>query len=235
MQIKSTGYPRGGRRIMQMFEKLQELPLLMGLSKRELMTIVERIDFDFRKHAEGTVLAARDERADRAFFVLSGTVVAELNEAERGFLLTEWMGGGTIVIEPQNLWGLKQKFARTYSLETEGSTCSISKAQLSWLISNYEIVKTNVLSLVCNQLQTSTRLLREPWPGSTEERIRYVLSRYCLTRTGHKCVRIKMQTLAHLTGDARLSVSQVLNDWQQRGLAAIRRGVVDIPEFGKLG
>ena len=216
---------------MQMFERLQELPLLMGLSKRELMSIVERIDFDFRKHEEGTVLAARGDRADRALFVLGGTVVAELNEAERGFLLTEWIGDGPTVIEPQNLWGLKQHFTRSYSLESEGSTCSISKAQLSWLISNYEIVKTNILSLVCNNLQISTRLMREQWPDNTEKRMFYVLSRFCLTQTGHKRLHIKMQTLANLTGDARLSVSQVLNDWQRRGFATITRGVVDIPEF----
>ena len=38
---------------MQMFEKLQELPLLMGLSKGELMSIVERVKFDFNKQANG--------------------------------------------------------------------------------------------------------------------------------------------------------------------------------------
>lgn len=219
---------------MQMFEKLQELPLLMGLSKGELMSIVERVKFDFHKHAEGTTLVSQGERCDRIVYVLSGTVCADLQDAHRGFLLSETTDGVPMVLEPQNLWGMKQRFARTYSLVTEGSTCSIDKRQLSSLISNYELVKTNVLSLVCNKLQGVTSQLCEPWPDTTEGRIVRFIRNLALTDTGRKVLHIKMQTLAELTCDTRLNVSQALNRWQRDGLVSIRRGVIEIYQFEDL-
>lgn len=219
---------------MQMFEKLQELPLLMGLSKRELMTIVEKVDFDFQKHAEGTTIASQGDRCDRIVFVLSGQVCAEKNDASRGFLLSETLDEAPMVLEPQNLWGMRQKYSHTYVLQTEGSTCSIQKQQLGMLISGFEIVKTNVLSLVCNRLQTVTSMLHEQWPESTEQRVLRFLRDHALTCAGHKVLYIKMLTLASLTCETRLNVSQVLNEWQRQGLIAMRRGVIDIPAFEKL-
>ena len=39
-----------------MFEKLQELPLLIGLSINELMAILENVKFEFNKYPEGTTV-----------------------------------------------------------------------------------------------------------------------------------------------------------------------------------
>lgn len=219
---------------MQMFEKLQELPLLMGLSKSELMTIVERVKFDFNKHAEGTAIVGQGDRCDRIVFVLSGMVCSDLNVPEHGFLLSEYSDSVPMVLEPQNLWGMKQRFCHSYTLVSEGSTCSITKQQLSWLISNFEIVKTNVLSLVCNKLQTVATRLLEPWPDTTERKLVKFVSDHSLSPSGRKVLRIKMSTLAQLTCDTRLNVSQVLNRWQREGQACIRRGIIDIKQLEDL-
>jgi len=219
---------------MQMFEKLQELPLLMGLSKSELMEIVERYEFDFKKHKEGAVLATQGERTNRIVYVLAGTLTAERHEPQQGFCLTETIDTVPLLLEPHNLWGLRQQYARTYLLETEGATCSISKRQLSALISSFEVVKTNVLSLVCNRMQMVETGLMAPWPSTTEARIlRFVRDR-ALTPSGRKQLRMKMQTLADLIQEGRLSVSKVLNGWQERGLLEMRRGVVDFFDLGML-
>ena len=219
---------------MQMFEKLQELPLLMGLSKGELMSIVERVKFDFNKPAEGTTLVSQGERCDRIVYVLSGVVCADLHDAERGFLLSEHIDAVPMLLEPQNLWGMKQLFSRSYSMLTEGSTCSIDKRQLNGLVSNYELVKTNLLSLVCNKLQGVTAQLHEPWPDTTAGRIVRFVRNHALTNTGHKVLRIKMQTLAEQICDTRLNVSNTLNQWQRDGLVNISRGVIEIDEFENL-
>ena len=219
---------------MQMFEKLQELPLLMGLSKAELMQIVERVNFDFHKHAEGTTIVSQGERCDRIVYVLSGTVMAELHDAESGFLLSEQMDNVPMVLEPHNLWGMKQRFARSYSFVTDGSTCTIDKRQLSGLISSFELVKTNVLSLVCNKLQGVTAQMCEPWPDSTGDRIIRFIRNHALTDTGHKVLHIKMLTLAVLICDTRLNVSNTLNRWQREGLVSIRRGCLEIYRFEDL-
>ena len=110
---------------------------------------------------------------------------------------------------------------------------SLLYRQLNGLISSYELVKTNVLSLVCNKLQGVTAQMCEPWPDSTAGRIVRLVRNLALTDTGHKVLRIKMQTLAELTCDTRLNVSQTLNRWQREGTASIRRGVVEFPNFSQ--
>ncbi len=217
-----------------MFQKLQELPLLMGLGVQELMRIVELVNFDFNKYAEGTTFVNQGDRCDRIIYVLGGIVCADRRDEDNNMLISEYIDHCPFAIEPQNQWGMRQKFMHTYTFTTDGSTCSIDKRQLSNLISNFEIVKTNILSLVCNSLQATTAELQQPIPPSTEERLLRLLRVNMLTRTGRKVVRVKMEQLAHMTDDTRLSVSRVLNTWQRRGLIQLRRGGIEIEDAEKL-
>lgn len=217
-----------------MFDKLQSLPLFIGLGVTDLMRIVELVDFDFQKYSEGTTFATQGERCDRIIYVLSGQVNIERIYTGQELLVTEWTQDTPYAVELENLWGMHQVFNHSYTFITEGSTCSINKRSLSRLISTYDIVKTNLLSILCNDIQHLHQDLIVPFPTNTEARLLQFIERHTNHNEGRKEFRIKMRLLADMIDDTRINVSNVLNVWQKDGLTELRRGVFIVHDLRKL-
>lgn len=217
-----------------MFEKLQELPLLMGLSIHELMTIVEKVKFDFQKYNEGTTIVNQGDRCDKITYILSGQICADHRDDNRNILISEYITETPFALEPENLWGMKQKYTHSYTFTSDGSTCTIDKWQLSSLISDYEIVKTNILSLVCNKLQSAHQELNRPISATTEARLIDFVRTHSITKKGKKAIRVKMEVLADIIDDTRLNVSRTLNNWQDKRLVEIHRGCLTIFDTERL-
>lgn len=217
-----------------MFETIQELPLLMGLSSEDFMQLLDKVEFDFQKHSEGSIIVNQGDRCNKMVYVLSGDVCSDKREEEHQLYITEDITEHPFVIEPLRMWGMKQNYSATYTFTTEGSTCSIGKQQMNYLISKFEIVKTNLLSIACNRLQTVEKHLCAPIPTTPEERMLELLRNHCLTQKGKKTLRVKMNTLAVLLDIPRLNVSHMLNRWQDQGLLQMSRGQIVIPDTSQL-
>ena len=215
-----------------MFEKLQELPLLIGLSVSELMEILENVKFEFNKYDEGTTIASQGDRCEKVIYILKGEICVDRRGGD--MIFTEYVDKTPFLLEPENLWGMKQKYTHTYSFNTEGNTCSIDKKQLNYLISNYGVMKTNLLSMVCNKLQTANQALQLPISNDLETRVIRYFSNNMLTKTGRKSIRVKMNTLADAVDATRLNISKVLNDWQEKNLVKLGRGMIEIPDFSTI-
>ena len=215
-----------------MFEKLQELPLLIGLSVSELMEILENVKFEFNKYDEGTTIASQGDRGEKVIYILKGEICVDRRGGD--MIFTEYVDKTPFLLEPENLWGMKQKYTHTYSFNTEGNTCSIDKKQLNYLISNYGVMKTNLLSMVCNKLQTANQALQLPISNDLETRVIRYFSNNMLTKTGRKSIRVKMNTLADAVDATRLNISKVLNDWQEKNLVKLGRGMIEIPDFSAI-
>jgi len=214
--------------IQSMFEKLQCLPLLMGLSVAELMEIVEKVKFEFRKHQEGSQIVSQGEKCDKLIYVLSGTLCVSKHDVNHSFQIHEYFNKPLYVIEPQNMWGMSQKFDRTYTFTSEGSTCVVEKKQINYLMSHYDIIKTNFLNMICNMLQRATHLLSCKLPNNPEEKIKQFIKNNKIYFSGQTEIKINMKQLAQLVSDTRLNISKTLNLWQNKGLIQIHRGCIFI-------
>lgn len=217
-----------------MFDKLQSLPLFIGLGVSDLMRIVELVDFDFNKYREGATFAAQGDRCDRIIYVLGGEMSIERIFPNRELMVTEWTDTRPFAVELENLWGMRQVFNHSYTFTTEGSTCSIEKRSLTKLINSYDIVRTNLLSTLCNEIQRQRRELLTAYPSETEEKVLRFFARHSLLPNGRKEFRVKMRQLGNMIDENRLRVSGVLNEWEQAGLVELGRGVCRIPDIGKL-
>ncbi len=207
-----------------MFERLQSLPLLLGLGVHDLMTIVEKVKFAFDKYYDGYTIVNQGDRCDKIIYVLRGELCAFRRNDAEGMHTYEYFTREPYIIEPQNIWGMHQKYERTYSFTSEGSTCCIEKRQLTYLISKYEIVRTNFLSLICNKLQSCNALLREGIPSTTSGKLIKYIKNNKVVHDGRTVIKIKMDQLASLISDTRLNVSKVLNQWESRGIIELNRG-----------
>ncbi len=211
-----------------MFERLQSLPLLMGLSVNELMKIVEEIDFAFEKFYDGYTFVNQWDKCDKILFVLNGEICAYKRDDANDMHLHEYFSPKNYLIEPQNLWGMRQKYERTYSFTNEGNICAIEKKQFNYLLSNYEIVKTNFLSLICNRLQYTTDILHQPFPKNSDDKIKRLFKLHKIAFNGKTFIKIKMNQLADIISDTRLNVSKSLNEWESKGLISLKRGLIII-------
>ena len=207
-----------------MFERLQSLPLLLGLGVHDLMNIVEKVKFAFDKYYDGYTIVNQGDRCDKIVYVLRGELCAFRRNDAQGMHTYEYFTREPYIIEPQNIWGMHQKYERSYSFTSEGSTCCIDKRQLTYLMSKYEIVRTNFLSLICNNLQSANTALRKGIPSTTSGKLIKFIKNNKIIHDGRTVIKIKMDQLASLISETRLNVSKVLNMWQSRGIIELNRG-----------
>lgn len=215
------------------YEKLLQLPLFLGMSKEEVTDLVGWTKLDFHKCAAGEIVAEEHAPCRGLVFLQQGMVMVEKQADNHAYKVQERLEAPA-VIEPERLFGLYQRYARTYHAAEECHLISIDKPAVMNICHRHTIFFLNLLGLVATAEQ---RLAGRPWhdkPMGTELRMVHFLQERVLTPSGTKAFFIKMQTLAVAIGESRLNVSRVLNRWQDEGLVNLSRGRIDIPSFERL-
>ena len=206
-----------------MFERLLQLPLFQGMTMQEVSDVMSHVRLDFVNYHQGDEIVMQGESCRKLIYIISGEVMAEHNNADLQFTLTEYLPD-LKVIEPYNLFGMYQTYSRTYTFATDGSTLAIDKhVMLNQLMTN-NIVKINLMNIACNKYQQTLRLLCQYPDDSVRHKIvKFILS-YCTIPKGRKDIQIKMTDLANIIHETRLNVSIVLNEMQEQGLITKQRG-----------
>ncbi len=215
------------------FENLRQLPLLQGLSLNELSQLVQHIKLDFAQHEEGTVLINQGERCDRLVYILSGTVVSDYRPDDIKMIYSEQYDHLPMLVEPYHLYGMTQRYERTYTFITEGSTFTINKRLFMDYISNYMIVKANMLNLICNQLQNARRLMRQPIGETMEMKLLQFVQQFATTPQGKKSIRILYDELANHIQETRLNVSFAVRRLEKLGVCRHYRGCLEINDMAQ--
>jgi len=206
-----------------MFEKIQLLPLFQGLSYKDIQEIFEKVKLNFHQNKEGDALAYRGERCDRLIYILDGSVNAEYSSPDGTYKFVETLDAPAL-LEPSRLYGLNQKYIRTYRFATDGSTFVITKSTFNTVLLNYHVVRTNMLNMLSTTVQKMSSML---WSTSSNDSIvNRILQFFYMHSTevkGKKTLKIKMTDLADILGESRLNVSKALNTMQDMNLLKIKR------------
>ena len=214
----------------QTFEKLMQLPLFQGMSNDDLTQLVGHTKLDFRKAEERTVIVKEDTPCRELLFILDGDVLVESRGANSHYIITE-TAHGPLAIQPERLFGLHQRYSRSF---TTCSTChllSISKQEVLRLLAEQMIFRFNLLNITAAQAHRYERTLWQVPPANLPQRIiRFIMAR-CLRPAGEKHIKIKMTTLAEEMGCSRLEVSNALHQLQDRALLNISRNFIHIPHI----
>ena len=76
-----------------------------------------------------------------------------------------------------------------------------------------------------------------PWkqhPSDIRQQFINFLRLRCLTQSGRKVLRIRMEDLAQELHQSRLNISRMLNALQRDGLLTMSRGVITVPQLEAL-
>lgn len=218
---------------LTMFERLLQLPMFQGLTTQELSEVMAHVRLNFVNYVEGDEIVMQGDSCRQLIHIIGGEVAASYQDPNGRFTLHERLPQ-LKVLEPYNLFGMYQKFSRTYTFATDGITLAIEKpVVLRRLLAN-DIVKINYLNIACNRYQQTLRMLDEHPGNSVKEKIaRFVLA-HSVTPRGTKEVQVKMLALADIIQETRLNVSIALNSLQDDGFITMQRGGFTVADLQAL-
>ena len=219
--------------MLQLYDKLIELPLFIGISTDELSDIVGQTKFGFHKLAVDRPLVSTDDKCIQLFFLMSGTLRVVSYADNYRYRIEEELSAPA-VIQPEHLFGLQQRYTKDFIAHTDCSLLSLDKAEVLRLLDSYLIFRLNLLNSISMQAQ---RMSHIPWrqqPSEIRQQFVNFLRLRCLTQAGCKVLRIRMEELAKELHQSRLNVSRMLNALQNEGLLTMSRGIIIVPQLETL-
>lgn len=219
---------------LSMYQRMLLQPLFSGLTTDELTHILALVHLDFQSYPKGEYIVNEDDKCARLVYVLNGDFVAERNSVGEIFQIREFLNA-PYIIEPENLFGMQQRYNYSYLCDTDCDTFSVSKDEFIKVMLNLQIVKFNLLNMLSAHIQRLTAIVRSPEDTTVEMKMKRFLHSNCISTKGRKEFKIKMTELADYIQETRLNVSGVLKKWNEAGLIQQPgRGTIIIPDVGEL-
>lgn len=217
----------------RIYDNLLNLPLFLGMTRHDLLTVAGHTKFDFQKAEAGLTIANEGEPCLRMFFLLSGELSIITEADDHGYRVEEDIKAPE-AFQLERIFGFNQHFTHTYIAKNDCSLMSISKQEFRKLSDRYEIFRINLLNIISTQTQKESRRLFRVPPKNLIERIIRFFESHCIRPAGEKTFYIKMVRLAAELNVKRIYVSNALNEMQDQRLIQLSRGKIYIPALEKL-
>jgi len=215
------------------FSYILSLPLFQGLSRNDLEEVVAHTKFAFSKVHPNRYIVKEGDSCEHLVFILNGTVECEAEADDHSYSITETMHAPE-VIQPEHIFGLRQRYSRSFKAMTNCSIMSIDKSEIMKLSDKFNIFRINLLNIISTKVQKAAHEVWRTPPTCLEQRITRFIENHCIYPAGEKTIHIKMVRLAEEVNDSRIDVSKALNHMQEEGLLTLFRGRIEIPALEKL-
>ena len=219
--------------MLQIYDKLLELPLFLGIGAADLAEIVSTTKFGFLKLKPKETLVKENDRGGRLYFLMDGKLLVESCANNHSYSIIEEVAAPT-AIQPERVFGLVQHYSKTFVAETKCNILYIDKSEVLNLANNYLIFRLNFLNMLSTQAQRCSRLPWQQQPKDIQEKFIHFIRTHCDHPAGKKTIKINMQTLANELHESRLNVSKMLNALNENNTIALMRGEINIPSLEKL-
>lgn len=213
--------------------RLLIVPLFQGFSRLDFLDIVEKIPLGFKTYKPGSTIVAQEEESRSLCILLSGEAEAEVVSPQGIYRFTEKIKS-PYTIQIENLFGLHNRYARTFKASTDVQTVTISKQNVRQMLINYPAFQINFYNALSTCAQQSTAMLWLQRSNKLEHRFYNFLKRRSLRPIGEKKLHIRMEDLALELGTTRLRISQALSNMAEKKILSYSRGIIIIPQIEKL-
>lgn len=213
---------------IQLYHKLQEFPLFLGMMQKDITELVAHTRFGFIKEEANKTIVEADSPCDSIIMLVNGQIESITASADKGFTVEE-VFNSPFTLQPENIFGMTQRYTSSFRTSTKCHFISISKKELCVLIDKFDTIKFNYLNMLAATLQKKQRATWLPNGTDNRSHIIHFLTSHCLRPSGHKTYHILMNRLAEEVNTSRLEVSRELNKMQDEGLLSLARGRITIP------
>ena len=138
--------------MLQLYDKLLELPLFIGISTDELADIVGQTKFGFYKLVADKSLVSTDDKCTHLFFLMSGTLRVVSHADNYCYRIEEELSAPA-VIQPEHLFGLMQRYTKDSLHRPIVASCHWIRLRSYVLLDNYLIFRLNLLNSISMQAQ----------------------------------------------------------------------------------
>ncbi len=216
-----------------MYDTLLELPLLQGLGKNDLTNILAKVKFHFRKYEPGQTVVKQGTPCKELYFLINGEVKATFADDQHDFSIQE-IFSNPLVIEPYSLFGMHTEYTATYEAHTAVDVICIDKSFVVDELNHYEVFRFNFLNIISNRAQIAYQKLWHCRIGDVRQKIVNFVAWRVKCDKGEKRLRVKMEDLASLIDESRMTVSKELNAMQDEGLVRLGRREITFPDLKKV-
>lgn len=215
------------------YEKLMALPLFMGFSQGDLSLVAGQTRIDFRKYEPGEVIAAQGMPCEQLRFLSRGEMNVVSGSEDKGFRLEETVSAPQL-LQPERLYGINQRFTKTFLALTTCNTMGLHKREVARLCREFELARLNLVSIIATKAQRAQDLLCHKPPHTPQETIASFLERHCFLPSGKKTVFVKVRRLGEELCLSRRDLSAALHQMEAQGLLRLYRGRMEIPAMERL-
>lgn len=189
------------------YDILLELPILKGIGRERLSTLLEKTHLDFKTVKAQALMAKTGELCNTVRCVLSGSF-EKITGCIGGELTVREEVTAPAIIGLENLFGLDTTYCSDYNAVTECSVMEFPKMQLVSLLSDNEICLINML----NYLSAASQRPFDAWRSRTSSGLAGNLQRLLATAvsSGRGVVFIESAQLMSICYCARMGTADNL-------------------------
>ena len=220
--------------LTQKYELLTKLPLLQGISGKELAHIENMTGMEINEvPAMKRPLIRQNDPCTHLVFLTTGKMMREYTSHDGRFQTKSVLQAPTL-LEPYNLYGLNCKFRCSYTPLENVSVITVKKTDVQQHLMKTEIFRINYFNLLSAIIHKKYMLLRPCRHLTVKEKILQFILKLFPDCESQAEIAIKMTDLAEYIDETRLNTSRALNQLEKAGLMELKRSLIVIPDIKKI-
>ena len=216
------------------YELLTKLPLLQGLSGKELAHIESVIGMEVNEvPTMKRPLIRQNDPCTHLIFLTTGKLVRQY-ESDDGLYTTRTIIQAPALLEPYNLYGLDCRFRSSYTPLQDVSIITVKKRDVMQHLMKIDIFRINYFNLLSAIIHKKESLLQPQCNLTVNQKIGSFLQRQFIDCEEQGEVAIKMTDLAEYIGETRLNTSRALNQMEEAHMIELKRSLIVILDVKRL-
>ncbi len=215
------------------YDNLLGLPLFQGMNRSDIEEVVAHVKFGFERYSTNKVVVREGMSCHVLYFLLKGRLTVCTSSADHSYSFEEELSAPDM-LQPECLFGLTQRYTRTFVTQGRCDFFTIDKQAVMRLTDEYTIFRLNLMNAVTTRAQRLSARLWHPAPTDTRQRIVRFIETHCFRPVGAKTIRMTVECLALQINANCQEVSAALKQFASDGLIEKKRGMIIVPALQNL-
>ena len=220
--------------LTQKYELLTKLPLLQGISGKELAHMESVIGMEVNEVLPmSKPLIRQNDPCTHLIFLTTGKLMRHYT-SDDGLFTTRTFLKAPAILEPHNLFGLNCRFRCSYTPLQDVSIITVKKRDVMQHLMKADIFRINYFNLLSAIIHKKEAQLHPQQGLTINLKIKGFMQRLLADCSGQAEIAIKMTDLANYIGETRLNTSRALNQLEEENIIELKRSMIVIPDIHKL-